>query len=282
MGKKLKWILFAMVAVEIALLVTGVLPAEWTVVVVALTEGTALVLTLGVFVPRAYAVSRRMKQGTFISAAVRDEFEEIIPAPLLRLASNEIGMFTSIARFVRQKIDVPVNSVVISYGGSFRTMGFALMAFTPIEVVLIDAICRKLIPGAAYIRILLIALSIYACIWIAGMLLSTRVFPHYVDEEKLVIRYGHMHRIDIPLSCIKAIEKVKKDCEGLRIVYYDGEMLVLNNGMRECELRLEIESAALITVDKACCNEGTHYVSFGVDDPSSTRKAIGERLLCAC
>lgn len=281
MGGKLKWILLAIVGVEIALLVAKVLPVEWTALLIALTEGTALALTLSVFVPRAYSVRRRVKNGVLITVSILDEFREVIPSPLLKLAAYEIGMFSSIIRFIRRKIDVPSNSIAMDYGSSFRMMGFVLIALTPIEILLIDALCRKYIPSLGYVRGLLVVLSLYACIWIVGMLFSTKVFPHYLNEEKLVIRYGHMHRIVIPISCIKGIDKVKTDCKGLRTVYYDGEMLVVNNGMRECEIRLEVGSASLIEVDESRCDEDIRFVSFSVDEPSLVKKVVSERLVSA-
>ena len=279
--RKLRWILLALVAAEITLLVTETLPLEWSATLIVLTEGSALAFTLSIFIPRAYAVRKRVKQGVLVTTAIRDEFKTIIPSPLLKLAANELGMFSSIIRFLLRKIDIPANSIAIDYGRSFRMMGFILLALTPIEILLIDAICHKFIPDVNYIRVFLIALSLYACIWIVGMLLSTKVFPHYIDKEKVVIRYGYMHRIDIPLTCIKAVSITKKDCEGMKIIYYDEGTLVMNNGMRECEIGLEIESPSLIKVDGSHCDENTRYIFFSVDNPSSVNQVISERLTVA-
>lgn len=273
--KNIKWVLLAIFVVEMVLVLSGLLPSEIVVLAISATEGTALALTLSVVVPGVISIAKRVsKNKVSVTAAAREEFEGAVPSPVLRLLEGELGILSAIVRAIVRRPDYPEGSVPISYGKTFRTMGYVLIGVAPIEIVLADLLCTHFAPNYFALRIIIVAISVYAFIWIVGLVLATKVYPHFLTTNKAVFRYCNYKRIEIPLKDIQDVNLINKDCGRSKMLYTEGDMLCLNNGANTSELAIVFKRKIKPLVNGRPWPESVSSFAFSVDDPKKTRESI--------
>ena len=272
MGKKVRWVFLLLLVFELVLLFTGVVPPHVAVVLVALTEGTALFLFLLIVVPTTIRIAKRVKTCARLTQAVQDEFRDLLPKPLLQLVKLELGLWASFVRGIRKKKDVPEESTSINYGREFWILCIALGCLAPVEVGAFELLFFYFkVPFAVHIIIWI--LSIYAMLWIVGMALSIRVYPHYANSNELIFRYCWYHAISIDPRCVEKVVLEKRECVKNKTIEYDDGLIALND-MRETKLSLYFKQPYKPIIDGELVNNEIMRFSFGADDPRAALKII--------
>lgn len=278
--RRLKWILLVIFTAEVVLVLSGSLPPEAAVMIVGITEGTALVLTLSVAVPGVASIAKRVSSRKVpVTTAAREVFEDAVPSPVLRLLEGELGIMSAIVRAAAGRRDCPEGSVPIGYGRSFRTLGFVLMAIAPIELVLVDLLCVHLAPSHFLLRIIVVAISVYAFVWIIGLVLATKVYPHYLLKDRAVFRYCNYKRVEVPLAEIESVDVVNRACGKSKMLYTEEGSLCLNNGMNTSNLLISFKRGISPLVNGKPWPEDVSSLALSVDDQEMARELIQSSLI---
>jgi hypothetical protein len=152
------------------------------------------------------------------------------------------------------------------------TFGFALaLAFTP--AVVSEALVVHLLLGGGVVAWVVSALHGYALIWLWGVVLGPRGYPHRVGARVVVLRAGPMYRVVVPRGVILAATARRErvpDASGL--VQRDGEVLLPVRG----RVDLTLDLAAPVRVQRPLHEPLlTSRLSIACDDP----EALIQRLL---
>lgn len=276
MKTKAKWVLLVALCVEAILVISGLLPKSHLFLLIAAIEGVMLIFILSILIPALYSAVKRVRiDKEPVARAVQSELKGIVPEPVLQLLKGELGVISSIGRFIMKKPAIPPNAICISYGSDFRKMGCALVVVAFLEIILVDILCSKYLPKFPVLRIIFIALSVYAVIWVIGLVLATKMYPHYISADRAVFRYGSYQSIEIPIGDISDIEIVKVDCKRGKMLFEDGDLLCLNNSMRTNEIVVRFDGLRKPLVNGCPYVHEVAGFACSVDFPSEAKRLLG-------
>lgn len=238
MERFLKWLLPALIVVEIVLVRGGVLTLGQAVaIVVAIEGGIALIAAR-----QAIVAVRRFRAGRSAGVdpwtAAEDALTVFFPRVMARFLVMEPRVWACFIRWVTRRYrhgpdDFPYHS------GSILGIFIVVILFTtPVEILLFEL----LIPWT-WLRWVFLILAIYALVWVFGLYASLVVLPHRLESDGLRVRYGVLNETVIPRDRIIGIEEEQRKVPGGRegLIFPDGETGVayLSIGGRT-HLRIEV------------------------------------------
>ncbi|MGY1591042.1 hypothetical protein ACI79D_03595 [Geodermatophilus sp. SYSU D00708] len=251
---------------DAALVLSGVLDLRTGVLVGVVLEALLLVVVAGeaVVFRRAYRSARR--SGASRAPAVVAGLQAAWPPVLLRLARAEAGLFRAMWWAVRRRRSVGAGDTPLPYAGRFGLVVAVICFLGALETVVVHV----LLPWET-VRWVLLAVSVYALVWMVGFGLSLRQHPHLVGEEVLVLRFGHFRSVTVPLAGVVAVRR-RVETGHRRTVVCDGDRLVVSvMGDTNVELRVDP------TVRLADQAAPVARVAFYVDDPAAAVRELRTR-----
>jgi hypothetical protein len=124
-------------------------------------------------------------------------------------------------------------------------------------------------------RWVLLAVSLYALVWVVGSGLSLFQHPHLLRDDELVLRFGHLRSAVVPLAGLVAVRR-SVESEHKKVLVRDGDRLVLSvMGDTDVELRFDPP------VHVAGQGEPVARVAFWVDDPQAVVRLLRDRAVPA-
>ncbi|MCQ9677033.1 hypothetical protein [Corynebacterium sp. BF-R-2] len=119
--------------------------------------------------------------------------------PGFRLAKYELGLYQDLWRWMRGQTLVPAGAVALPHPpGRLQMLGF-LTAVLVVEMVAV----HFLLPGGVF-RILALLLSLWAIIFVWGLIAAERIRPSYVTEELTVLRRGKTVFVEVPMALVRS------------------------------------------------------------------------------
>jgi hypothetical protein len=265
-----RWLTLVIPLVDVALVLTGVLSLRTGIVVALVLEvllAAVLVVEAAAF-RRAYRAERR--SGGSRRAGLVAGAETVWPPVVLRLARAEAGVVRSLWWAVRRRSDVGPVDLPLSYAGRFRLVLGALAVLGALET----AVVHVLLPWQTA-RWVLLAVSLYALLWVLGSGLSLFQHPHLLRDDELVLRFGHLRSVAVPLAGLVAVRRSVQSGHG-KVLRRDGDRLVLSvMGDTDVELRFDPP------VRVAGQGEPVIRVAFWVDDPQAVVRLLRDRAVPA-
>ncbi|MGY1689291.1 hypothetical protein [Geodermatophilus sp. SYSU D01105] len=153
---------------------------------------------------------------------------------LQSVVRSEAGIARALADGVRGRDDVRPGEVALPYAGRFGLVVGVLCVLGALETVVVHV----LLPWEVA-RWVLLAVSVYALVWVLGFGLSLRQHPHVVRDGELVLRFGHLRSVAVPLAGLAAVRR-SVETGHRRTVVRDGDRLVVSvMGDTNVELRLD-------------------------------------------
>jgi hypothetical protein len=196
-----RWLAVAIPVADVALVVAGVLDL-WTGVL----AGAVLELVLVLVVVAEARVFRRAYRGARADGlarldAVRAGMRGVWPPVVVALAEAEIGLWQSLWWGVRRRRDVPAGELPVSYGDRFTVMLWAISGLGALELAVVHVLTAQW----PVVRWSLFALGSYALLWVVGFGLSLRQRPHLLRADELVLRFGHVRSVRVPLQQLVSV-----------------------------------------------------------------------------
>jgi hypothetical protein len=265
-----RWLALVVPLVDVALVITGVLSLRTGIVVALVLEvllAVVLVVEAAAF-RRAYRVTRR--DGGSRRAGLVAGAEAVWPPVVLRLARAEAGVVRALWCAVRRRSGVGPDEVPLPYAGRFRVVLGALTVLGALETVVVHV----LLPWETA-RWVLLAVSLYALVWVVGSGLSLFQHPHLLRDDELVLRFGHLRSAVVPLAGLVAVRR-SVESEHKKVLVRDGDRLVLSvMGDTDVELRFDPP------VHVAGQGEPVARVAFWADDPQAVVRLLRDRAVPA-
>lgn len=275
MERILKWLLPALILVEIILVRGGVLSIGQAVLVVVVIEG-ALGL---VAVRQAFAAVRRFRAGRRAGddpwTAAEDALAVFFPRVVARFMVIEPRLWACLARWATRRYrpgpdDFPYHT------GSILGLFLILLIFTtPVEILLFEV----LIPWT-WLRWVVLVLAIYALVWVFGLYASLVVLPHRLEVDGLRLRYGVLNEVLIPYDGITDVREARRKSpgggDGLTVREEDGGTAYLSVGGRThvtLALSRPVQFRSL-----GGLSQPTSLVHVSVNQPDRLAAALRDRL----
>lgn len=155
----------------------------------ALSAGQGLRLFLLVEIPLLLlfvvsTVLRFRKAGPAAGDDLLGRLEE--EEPLLRPVFAELRSFQSLVLLIAGKQRVPVGAIPFGYTKGTMTFPGVMVALSVVELVVVHI----LVPWQ-WVRIVLLILTVWGVLFILGLFATRMVYPHFVTDDALHLRWGH-------------------------------------------------------------------------------------------
>lgn len=275
MERFLKWLLPALIVIEIVLVRGGVLTIGQAVATVVAIEGAiALVAARQAIVAvRRFRAGRR--DGADPWTATEDALTVIFPRVMARFIVMEPRVWVCLVRWITRRYRHGPDDFPYHSGSILGIFIIVILFTTPVEILLFEL----LIPWA-WLRWVLLILAIYAVVWIFGLYASLVVLPHRLESDGLRVRYGVLNEVVIPYERIVRVEVEPRRTPGGRegLIFPEGETGVayLSIGGRT-HLRIEVAEPVQFK-SLTGLSQPIDVVYFAANDPDRLGAALRDRL----
>src|SRR3712207_6823415 len=265
-----RWLALVVPLVDVALVLTGVLSLRTGIAVALVLEAllaVVLVVEAAAF-RRAYRAVRR--SGGSRRAGLVAGAEAVWPPVVLRLVRAEVGVVCALWWVVRRRSDVAPGDVPLPYAGRFRLVLGALTVLGALETVVVHV----LLPWETA-RWVLLAVSLYALVWVLGSGLLLFQHPHLLRDDELVLRFRYLRPVAVPLAGLFGVRRGGVPGRG-RVLPQEGAVPGLRV-MGDPDLELPFVPPVCV----AGQGEPVARVAFWVDDPQAVVRLLRDRAVPA-
>jgi hypothetical protein len=229
------WITPALLAVEVALVLTGLLSLTDAVVIVVVVE---LALALAAFTRGRAALRsyrRARTDGRDGWDAAEDGLADLLPRPAARAMLIEVRVWVSLLRwpFHRARGDAS-----FGYGRGLRPLLWGVTALVMVEGGVVDVVLAAVLgDGSPWVWVVL-GVHVYALVWLVGLLASLHTEPHHLLGTRLELRDGVFGAVSIPLASITGVVARRRANSGRSGLRVDGSTALLAWGDATARVRL--------------------------------------------
>lgn len=133
-----------------------------------------------------------------------------------RAVRYEIGIWRSLGRWILRRPIAPAGAEAFGYARALTPILWTFIILSAIEIPM----AHLLLPWESA-RIAFLAVGVWGLMWMIGLLVSVRIYPHYVDDTGLHVRYGFETHIVVPWDQIEAVQVRTRSPERSRTVQFD-------------------------------------------------------------
>lgn len=265
-----RWIVPVVIAVE-AVLLLGVVRSGDGVVVVAVVEGSLLVLVL----VEAWLVWRAVRRARAAGAdgddALTASLRAVMPDVAASVIKHDLLMVRALWLVVRGRRDVPADGEAIHYSGKLRPMMWVFFVLCPLEIVLVELA----VPWAP-LRLVLLVLGVLSAVWFLALIATLYKYPHSVDPRSLRLRYCSFFDFRVPVDDVETVtvSRLRRSMERSAEVV-DGVLVLEVMRATNVSITLRREHHADLGLRG---RTPVHQVDFWADDPAAAVRLIRSQL----
>ncbi len=241
MKRALKVLVPLVVLAEVILVWSGVMDLGDAVLVVAGLEALLFLVGLGglVLVVRRYRKER--EAGLEPWRALEDGLSLVLPRTVARFILHEPRLFVSLFRWTFRRVRLADHEFAYHRSSLVRAFVPVVIVTSPVELLVVHLLAQALSPWA-WLKWALLALGVYAILWLLGLYASLVTLPHRLEERGLRLRHGLFAEGFVPYEEIKtALRKERKapnSGDGLSHVPEEGALYLATGGKTDVALRL--------------------------------------------
>ncbi|HET7734913.1 MAG TPA: hypothetical protein VFK52_02980 [Nocardioidaceae bacterium] len=189
---------------------------------------------------------------------------------------QELALYRSLARWVARRPDVPEGAAPIGYAQLSAPMLWLWIFGSATEVVVVEVVLRNIdAHWADVVRLPVLGLGLWGVLWMLGMLAASKVRPHLVTDDLLLVRFGTRTWVHVPLKAVTAVRPAEHEYPGVvKSLHHEDDLLLVGVSLRtNLEVVLD-EPRDLAT------SHGTRRadrVGLWVDDPRAAAAQLKER-----
>ncbi len=230
MKRAFKWILPALILIEVALVWFEILDFGEAVIVVTGIEALIFLTGVGGPILMVRRYRRNRSSGLDFWTALEDGLAVLLPRPIARLAVAEPRMFYCLVKWALRKAKLRDGEFSYHKRSTLDMLVLLVVLVTPVEVLVVELLLQAFLPWL-WMRLLVLLLEVYALFWFLGFHASRIALPHRLEEKGLRLRHGVFAEGFIPYSVIGYVERARKEAprpgDGLTV---DGEEAFLAIG----------------------------------------------------
>lgn len=275
MKRLLKWLLPALILIEVALVWSGLLDLKEAAIAIVGVE--ALIFLAGVseiiLMVRRYRKDR--SSGLDPWTALEGGLSVLLPHPVARLAAAEPRMFYCLTKWILRRTKLKEGEFSYHKRSTMDMLVLMVVLVSPIEVLVIELLLQAFLPWL-WLRLLVLFLEVYALFWILGFHASRVALPHRLEERGLRLRHGIFAEGFIPYSAIRRVERTRRRAarsgDGLSV--YGREAFLAIGGHTCVTLGLHIPHH----LDGLRPTKPVDTIHLAADEPEQFLKALKKRM----
>jgi hypothetical protein len=262
------WAALAVPVLDVVLVVGGVLPLAAGVVVAVVLEALLVPLAFAKWAlfRRGWRAARAAGAGR--RTAIGAGFASAAPAPLVRAARAEAGLWLALWWGLRRRRAVAPGETPLSYTSRIGVMLWVTILLSPVEIVAV----HLLLPWHV-VRTVVLVVSLVSLVWMVGFTLALQQRPHVLDADRLELRFTHLREVVVRLADV-ADARVTTTVDHRRSLEV-GDGAVSLSVLGESSVRLRLHPGSTVLVDGAAV--AAEQVTFFADDPRAAVRELRAR-----
>ncbi len=188
------------IVADLALVRQGTLAGRTAFGIVALVEAIGLMLALIALARATGRIWGDLRDGASFWDAIEAGLTVLFPPLIARAIALEPRVYVSIARWIARRPSNAPNRFGYHRASVLGVFLIAMIFTTPIEIL----IGELLIPWG-WLRLGVLILALYGCLWVVGLYASLVTMPHVVDTAFLDLHYGILGEMRVPFNAIATI-----------------------------------------------------------------------------
>jgi hypothetical protein len=178
----------------------------------------------------------------------------------------ELHGYQNIYRFVFRRPRVPAGAAGYSYHKPVLAILIVFIVVSAVEMVVVDVIVRRW----TYVRVPLLALSIWGLVFMLGLLFGMLVRPHAVGPDSIRLRNGS--EVDIPIGwddvqSVTRRRNVIQEKQPKVTMDADGQATLHMRVQNETNIEIQLERAMPLRLPHG--TETVRRVHLYADDPAA-------------
>lgn len=199
-ARYLRWILPAVLLVEIVLFSTGLISLGDGVLAAGIIEGSVFFVVVFELIALRASIKRARAEGLSFFDAVSASLDKIMPDRAAVIVKHDLKMMRALWLVVTRRRDVPADGDGVAYSAQLRPLFWIFFVINPVEIAFVELV----IPWPA-VRLVLLLLGILSTIWFLAMIASLYKYPHTVDPRTLRLRYLSFLDFPVPVAKIGTV-----------------------------------------------------------------------------
>ena len=196
-----------------------------------------------------------------------------------RFIRLEWHMYTSTARLIARRPDVPRGGAGFRYDAGSRMILIVFIVLSAVEIAVVDLIVHQW-PG---VRIAFLVVGIWGLLWMIGLLSANIVRPHTVGPDGIRIRDGLGTDVAIPWDDVQAVEIKKRALpqKTPRITTLDDVPAFVLAVSDAANIQIDLEGPTRVRLPGHAPKGGEHTVErvcFWTDDPKAFLAEVGRHI----
>lgn len=199
----LKWATPALVLVNVALVISGLLDPRDAVFVVVAVELLLVLSVIGSVLAGLRAFHRDRRSGATPWSAFVATVDDVLPAPMAAALLHEATIVRSLWLAIRRRDDGvgPADDAFSYAAGAGLTMG-ALTVVAAVELIVV----HLLVPWP-WARTLLILVGLWSVVLVLGAWAGLCRHPHVVSADRLLLRAGPRVAVEVPWRLLSGVRR---------------------------------------------------------------------------
>ncbi len=274
----LKLVLPALILAELLLVWSGVMGLRDALFVVAGLEALLLIFGAGNLVLILRRYQRGRSEGLDVWKALEDGLSVALPRTVARLILKEPRIFIALFRWTFRRVRLTENEFGYHRRSALREIVPLIIVATPMELVLVHVLAIAFSPWE-WLKWVLLALEVYATLWLLGLYASLVTLPHRLEAAGLRLRYGVFAEGFVPYKDIESVElgsrKAPEYGDGLFHTPEEDALRVAAGGKTDVVLRLRTPRSATGFLKESAPASVFHIAA---DDPKPLAQALRQYL----
>lgn len=161
--------------------------------------------------------------------------------PGFRFAKYELSLYRDLWRWMRGETLLPVGAQALPHPpGRLQMLGFVT------AVLVVEMVVIHLILPAGVVRVVALLLSLWAIIFVWGLIAAERIRPGYISDDVIVLRRGRTVFAEIPTAIVQTKSVDRSFASEIEI--RDGQLTV--GGPAGTDTLLQLSAPVMATPDR--------------------------------
>ncbi|HRC11554.1 MAG TPA: hypothetical protein PLX68_01655 [Dermatophilaceae bacterium] len=257
------WLTPVLVAVEIVLVVSGVLSIGKAVLIAAAVELLLAVTVVSRLVVASRRYRSRRQGGVDRWQAAEDALAEVVPRRLARFILLEPRLWLCLLGQVRRHRP---NTSTFRYDGGLRALLTVTIVLVIVEGIVVDGLVALLAPDSVWLWVVLGA-HVYGLVMLVALRTSFATHPHQVTPTGLHLHDGIFSTVDIPYSAIRAIRSARQHYFGRSGLKIDRARQQATLAFGDTTVEVELDPDQSIAIDGRITHTSLGGIRISVDEP---------------
>ena len=241
MKSALKWLLPVLILAEVAFVWSGLLDVGDAVLVLAGIELLIVLTGIGGIILFARRYRRGRSAGLDLWDALEEGLAVLLPRRVARFVLHEPRLLAALFRWTFLRVTLADNEFGYHKRSIMRAILPLVIVTSPVELLVVHLLASAFSPWG-WVKWALLALGLYAILWLLGFYASLVTLPHSLQEDGLRLRYGAFADGFIPYREIASVERASRKAptsgDGLQTSHQGDEIYISISGKTDLTLLL--------------------------------------------